>query len=64
MSRPELLQVQVLTESFCIGCGCGDYSPCEGGCSWVAVDRAAGLGICSNCASKPLAELLADCEAM
>lgn len=43
----------------CIGCGCGDYSPCEGGCSWVAVDVEAGVGICSSCATKSIDQLLA-----
>lgn len=39
VSDPAPRQVQILdqiTEFFCIGCGCGDYSPCEGGCSWAA----------------------------
>jgi hypothetical protein len=62
-NKIELRQIlDQITESFCIVCGCGDYSPCEGGCSWAAVDRVAGVGICSNCADKPLAELVAACE--
>lgn len=36
----------------CIGCGCTDERACEGGCSWIAVDRAAGKGVCSNCPEK------------
>lgn len=33
----------------CIGCGCDDNHACPGGCSWLRVDRDAGLGVCSNC---------------
>jgi hypothetical protein len=37
----------------CIGCGCDDYHACvdalEQPCSWVRVDPAAGLGVCSAC---------------
>ena len=29
--------------SCCIGCGC------DGGCSWIRLDRKAGLGVCSEC---------------
>lgn len=58
--RPELRQIlDQITESFCIGCGCSDYAPCTGGCSWIAVDREAGVGICSNCAHKSIDELIA-----
>lgn len=43
----------------CIGCGCDDLHACMGGldtgtgegwdpCSWVVVDRRAGLGICNG----------------
>ncbi|WP_205736064.1 hypothetical protein [Acidiferrobacter sp. SPIII_3] len=38
--------------SFCIECGCDDWHACPGGCSWLRVDRAAGLGVCSECASR------------
>lgn len=34
----------------CIGCGCTDLRACEGGCSWLAVDRGKGIGVCSRCA--------------
>lgn len=39
----------------CIACGCRDNAACwdeEAGqpCHWLAVDRAAGLGVCSACA--------------
>ena len=48
-----------------MGCGCDDEHACavqtpEGltvACSWVAVDAEAGIGICSACAEKPIAEL-------
>jgi hypothetical protein len=38
----------------CIGCGCDDLHACwddetNGPCSWVRVDRRAGLGVCSVC---------------
>lgn len=38
----------------CIGCGCTDMNACwdddKGArCHWLAVDRAAGLGVCSAC---------------
>lgn len=38
----------------CIECGCHDFAACQvddtgGPCSWLAVDRAAGLGVCSAC---------------
>jgi hypothetical protein len=37
----------------CIGCGCNDLRACMGGCSWLRVDYAAAIGVCSEC--KPLA---------
>jgi len=57
----------------CVGCGCTDSNPCLDlagqPCSWVAVESdeiAAGIfprgqlaGICSQCAVKPLDQLLA-----
>lgn len=38
----------------CIECGCHDLAACHdeasgGPCSWLVVDRAAGLGVCSAC---------------
>jgi hypothetical protein len=38
-----------LVQAICVGCGCTDAHACEGGCSWLAVDYAAGVGVCSNC---------------
>ncbi len=35
--------------SYCIGCGCNDNYACDGGCSWIRLDRKAGLGVCSEC---------------
>lgn len=35
--------------AICIGCGCSSDAACEGGCYWTRLDRAAGLGVCSNC---------------
>lgn len=36
-------------QATCSGCGCTDDRACAGGCSWLAVDRVARTGICSNC---------------
>jgi hypothetical protein len=33
----------------CIGCGCTDTSPCDGGCSWIAVSPGELVGLCSAC---------------
>lgn len=33
----------------CIGCGCDDLHACAEGCSWIRLDRQAGLGVCSEC---------------
>lgn len=37
----------------CIGCGCNDNHACDDGfgdgCSWLKVDRRAGVGVCSSC---------------
>jgi hypothetical protein len=33
----------------CAGCGCTDLRACAGGCSWLAVNRDDGTGVCSNC---------------
>lgn len=33
----------------CIGCGCTDERACLGGCFWLRVDYACGIGVCSNC---------------
>jgi hypothetical protein len=36
--------------TLCIGCGCDDDHACEGGCSWLRIDRDESLGVCSSCA--------------
>ena len=41
----------------CIGCGCNDNQACAEGCTWLAVDRENGHGVCSQCP-----ESLADFE--
>lgn len=41
----------------CIGCGCSEFHPCAGGCCWIVVDEPNGVGICSACVVKPIAEL-------
>ncbi|MHB1696561.1 MAG: hypothetical protein ACYCSQ_00420 [bacterium] len=33
----------------CVGCGCDDLHACPGGCSWLRLDRTAGVGVCSEC---------------
>lgn len=46
----------------CIGCGCDELHACvtdSGPCFWIAVEEDAGVGLCSACAEKPLAELVA-----
>ncbi len=35
----------------CVVCGCSESAACEGGCSWIVVDRARGAGVCSSCAA-------------
>lgn len=37
--------------NLCIGCGCSEDSPCPGPqpCSWLRLDQAEGLGVCSAC---------------
>lgn len=35
-------------EAACAGCGCTDSRACEGGCSWIHIDRDQGWGVCSN----------------
>ncbi len=36
-------------ESRCVGCGCTDARACEGGCSWLMVNRRLRIGVCSEC---------------
>jgi hypothetical protein len=55
------------TEIVCIGCGCTDQRGCGAdakgeSCSWVAVEADCGVGLCTRCAAKPLAELLGRIE--
>lgn len=53
--RSDARHVRLLErECQCIGCGCTDSHACiepflEQPCSWLVVDRAAGVGICSEC---------------
>lgn len=35
--------------ALCIGCGCDDDHACEGGCSWLRIDRDDYIGVCSSC---------------
>lgn len=38
-----------MTLATCIGCGCDDNHACPDGCYWLRLDRAEGLGVCSEC---------------
>lgn len=42
--------MELTNTATCACCGCTDRHACEGGCFWLAVDRASRSGICSNCA--------------
>lgn len=40
--------------AYCVVCGCHDLAAChdpiaDRPCSWLALDRPAGLGVCSAC---------------
>lgn len=41
-----------MNEATCIGCGCGGpgLESCDGNCHWLRLDKAAALGVCSQCA--------------
>ncbi|QWA09575.1 hypothetical protein GTU79_19755 [Sodalis ligni] len=69
--RPEGLNILAMPEAepapmvcTCIKCGCTDDHACvdENGvaCHWVKVDRAAGTGICSQCAPEWVEKLAED----
>jgi hypothetical protein len=38
------------TVAECVVCSCTDLEACEGGCSWLVVDREKRVGVCSSCA--------------
>jgi len=38
-----------MSPAACIGCGCDDDHACEGGCSWLRIDRDEYVGVCSSC---------------
>ena len=58
-SNPEdRMSVQVEAPMACLVCGCTEYEPCPGGCSWAAVVPERNVGICDRCALLPLDELL------
>lgn len=37
-------------EPTCTNCGCTEMAACEGGCSWVQLDKTTNAGLCSACA--------------
>lgn len=44
----------LLPLAYCIGCGCHDHAACTNEitgmpCWWIRLDRASGLGVCSEC---------------
>lgn len=41
---------------FCVGCGCSDFQPCEGGCSWVDPSLTDGADVCSQCYGRAMRE--------
>ena len=40
---------QPIAEASCVYCGCSDSRACASGCGWLAVDRLARVGVCTNC---------------
>lgn len=53
-TREQDRPVAGLRQAHCIGCGCHDFAACVcevtgQPCSWLVVDRGAGLGVCSEC---------------
>jgi hypothetical protein len=46
----------------CIACGCTDSQACEGGCSWLWVNRETCEGLCSSCPVEDMPEELEDVE--
>jgi hypothetical protein len=46
------LSVDTRNPARCASCSCSDREACLGGCHWLAVNRARGSGICSNCPGK------------
>ncbi len=39
-------------DNICAGCGCGDLSACRGGCEWIRLNPALGIGVCSRCVDR------------
>lgn len=33
----------------CVRCGCIESNACEGGCSWIELNKNTSAGICSSC---------------
>jgi hypothetical protein len=38
-------------EAVCRVCGCSDSRACQGGCTWMELDRKNRTGLCSRCAA-------------
>lgn len=64
---PERLLGEGPAETICLGCGCTDSQACVDGagrpCSWAVRDPA-GIGLCSLCLVRPIAELAARLDAL
>ena len=42
-AAPGVRVVEVVPQQACVVCGCTEFSPCEDGCWWIALD------LCSAC---------------
>jgi len=52
------MSVQIEEPVSCIACGCTEYEPCPGGCSWAAVDEENNVGLCTQCCLTPVDQLV------
>jgi ParB family chromosome partitioning protein len=50
-AKPGADDIAPTDEAECVQCGCMDSMACEGGCSWLVVNRDERIGVCSSCAS-------------
>jgi len=52
------MTIQIEEPVACIACGCTEYEPCPGGCTWAVMNPETGNAICTSCVKKPLGELV------